>query len=90
MTTGAVTEDGTQTASGALTITDVDANDNPISFADQGATNGDNGYGSFALVAGTWTYTLDNAAAQALDDGQSVTDTITYTASNGTSDSRLV
>ncbi|MCF8150978.1 MAG: retention module-containing protein, partial [Burkholderiaceae bacterium] len=31
--TGTVAEDGTQTASGGLTITDVDTNDNPVSFA---------------------------------------------------------
>ena len=39
-------EDGTQTASGGLTISDVDTSDNPISFADQGATAGVNGYGT--------------------------------------------
>ena len=83
--TGTVAEDGTQTASGALTITDADDNDNPISFANQGATAGDNNYGSFVLTGGTWTYTLDNAAVQNLDNGQSVTDTITYTATDGTS-----
>ncbi|MEO0496704.1 MAG: VCBS domain-containing protein, partial [Pseudomonadota bacterium] len=36
------------------------------------------------LVSGTWTYTLDQSATQSLDAGDSVTDTITYTASDGT------
>ncbi|HYD76783.1 DUF4347 domain-containing protein, partial [Ramlibacter sp.] len=36
--TGTVAEDGTLTASGTLTITDADASDNPVGFADVGAT----------------------------------------------------
>src|SRR5690606_19720277 len=47
---GTVTEDGTQTASGALSISDADTSDNPIEFADQGATAGANNYGSFVLA----------------------------------------
>ena len=83
--TGAVTEGDlgdTATASGTLAISDVDADDAPT-FADQGATNGDNAYGSFVLAGGTWTYTLDQSAVQDLDAGDIVTDTITYTASDG-------
>ena len=78
-------EDGTLTANGTLTITDVDASDNPISFPDEAITLGDNGYGDFVLTAGTWTYTLNNAhaAVQALDVGESLTDTHTFTASDG-------
>ncbi|MEM1364371.1 MAG: VCBS domain-containing protein, partial [Pseudomonadota bacterium] len=34
---------------------------------------------------GTWTYTLDQSAVQGLDAGDSVTDTITFTATDGTS-----
>src|SRR5690606_39026084 len=83
VTTGTVAEDGTQTASGALTITDADSNDNPVEFADQAATVGDNGYGSFVLTGGTWTYTLNNTAVQFLDASESVTDSITYTATDG-------
>jgi len=83
-TTGAVTEDGTLTSSGALTISDTDSSDSP-SFADVGATAGDNGYGSFVMTAGTWTYALDNnnSAVQALDVGETLTDTHTFTASDG-------
>ncbi|PYZ99458.1 hypothetical protein A6K26_009475, partial [Gammaproteobacteria bacterium 2W06] len=60
-TTGGVTEgdigDAPVTATGTLTITDVDADDSP-SFADVASTAGDNNYGSFELTRGTWTYTL--------------------------------
>ncbi|MGC1172046.1 retention module-containing protein, partial [Polaromonas sp.] len=54
--TGVVSEDGTATASGIL------------SFANVASTVGGNGYGSFVLAGGTWTYTLNNAspAVQAL------------------------
>ena len=83
--TGDVTEDTSLTVSGTVTITDVDTNDNPVSFTDQGSTVGDNGYGSFVLSNGAWTYTLNNslAAVQALDVTQTLTDTITYTATDG-------
>ena len=83
--TGTVAEDGTLTANGALTITDVDTSDNPISFPDEASTLGDNGYGDFALTGGTWTYTLNNAhaAVQALDVGETLTDTHTFTATDG-------
>ncbi len=86
-TTGAVTEgdegDRAATATGSITISDVDAGDNP-SFADVAATAGDNAYGSFSLTAGEWTYTLDQSAVQNLDDGDTVTDTITFTATDDT------
>jgi VCBS repeat-containing protein len=85
-TTGSVTEDGTLTSSGALTITDTDTSDTP-SFADVGVTAGANGYGTFEMTAGTWTYTLDNnnAAVQALDTGETLSDTYTFTATDGSS-----
>ena len=84
--TGAVAEDGTLTATGALSISDADANNAAVHFADVAATAGANGYGSFTLAAGSWTYTLDNASAavQALNAGEVVSDTHTFTASDGT------
>ena len=86
-TTGAVTEgnvgDAAVTASGTLTISDVDGDDTP-SFADVSSTAGGNNYGSFVLTNGTWTYTLDQSAVQDLDAGETVTDTITFTASDNT------
>ncbi len=83
--TGTVAEDGTLTASDTLTITDTDTSDNPISFNDVAPTLGDNGYGNFEITSNTWTYTLNNghASVQALDVGETITDTYTFTASDG-------
>ena len=86
VTEGAVTEGDpgeAATATGTLAIADVDADDAPV-FADVAPRPGDAGLGAFALAAGTWTYTLDQGAVQALDAGDSVTDTTTFTASDGT------
>ena len=51
-----------------------------LMFADVGVTLGTNSLGTFQLVAGTWTYTLDQAAAQNVDAGDVVNDSITFTA----------
>jgi VCBS repeat-containing protein len=85
ITSALVTEDGTLTATGSLTITDADASDNPVGFPDEASTPGDNGYGEFQLIAGNWSYALNNAhaAVQALAAGTSLTDTHTFTASDG-------
>ena len=82
---GTVAEDGSLIASNALTITDVDSSDNPISFNDVVPTLGDNGYGNFEITGNSWTFTLDNtnAAVQALDVTESLTDTFTFTATDG-------
>ncbi|MGB5669176.1 MAG: VCBS domain-containing protein, partial [Sedimenticolaceae bacterium] len=84
-TSASVTEDGTVTAGGTLTITDADLSDNPVSFPDEAGTPGDNGYGEFKLSGGSWSYALNNAhaAVQALGAGASLTDTHTFTASDG-------
>ena len=83
---GAVTEgnvgDAPVTATGSIAISDVDAEDSP-GFADMPSTVGDNGYGSFELTGGNWTYTLDQSAVQHLDAGEFVTDTLTFTATDG-------
>ncbi len=86
-TTGSVTEDNTLSASGTLAISDIDTLDNPVSFTDQPSTLGDNGYGDFALNAGSWTYNLNTShpSVQALDAGQTLSDTHTFTASDGNS-----
>ncbi|MFT7560924.1 MAG: VCBS repeat-containing protein, partial [Flavobacteriales bacterium] len=75
--------DAAATAAGTLSISDVDGDDNP-SFADQASTVGDNAFGSFALAGGAWVYTLDQNTVQSLDAGDVATDTITYTATDGT------
>ncbi len=83
---GSVSEDGSPTASETLTITDPDSSDSP-SFIAVAPTAGDNGYGSFTISSGTWTYTLSNAlpVIQGLDDGEVLTDTYTFFASDGSS-----
>ena len=75
--------DAPVTTTGTITISDVDDDDSP-SFADVASTVGDSGFGSFALVSGVWTYTLDQSAVQDLDDGDMVDDTITFAANDGT------
>ena len=77
---------GTPTATGDLNSTDVD---NPADAwtAVGTATASANGYGSYTLTAaGVWTYTLDNsnAAVQALNAGQTLTDSFTVTTVDGT------
>ena len=77
---------GTPTASGDLNSTDVDnANDTWQAVAAGAATT--NGYGTYALDAvGVWTYTLNdsNATVQALNVGQTLTDTFTALTADGT------
>ncbi len=93
--TGAVTEAGgvangtagTPIATGDLTAFDVDnPNDDWVAIGTAIASAG--GYGTYTLSAvGVWTYTLDNnnAAVQALNVGQTLTDTFTVTTVDGTS-----
>lgn len=73
----------TTTATGTLAIVDSDSAVAP-SFADVASITGGNGYGTFVLSSGVWTYTLDQAKVQDLDAGDTVTDTFTLTATGGT------
>jgi VCBS repeat-containing protein len=82
--TGSVTEDATLTASGALTVTDVDSGE--ASFRAQ--TNAAGTYGSFSMgTNGNWTYALNNNAAnvQALNTSDHVSDHFTVLSQDGTS-----
>jgi VCBS repeat-containing protein len=83
--TAVVVEDGTLVATNSLTISDTDTSDNPVSFNDVASTPGRNGYGNFEIIANTWTYTLNNglAAVQSLGAGASLSDTFTFTATDG-------
>ena len=77
---------GTPTATGDLNSTDVD-NAADTWTAVGTATASTSGYGSFTLTAdGLWTFTLDNsnAAVQALNVGQTLTDSFTATTIDGT------
>ena len=75
---------GTPTVAGTLTVQDVD---NPGSGFTAASGVGQNGYGTYAIdAAGRWTFTLDNAnaAVQALNIGQTLADTFTVRATDGT------
>ena len=77
---------GTPTATGDLNSTDVD-NPNDTWTAVGSPTASANGYGSYTLTAaGVWIYTLDNsnAAVQALNVGDTLTDSFTVTTVDGT------
>ena len=79
---GEVREDVTTTAAGVLPVTDRDTGE--AGFR-PGTIPGS--YGSLIIDAGgAWTYTLDNdrPEVQALDSGQTLTDTVTVTAIDGT------
>ncbi len=92
-TTGSVVEaggvanatPGTPTAAGDLNSTDVDNLDDAWTSA---AVRGSGGFGTYTLTAaGAWTYTLDNsnAVVQALNVGQTLTDSFTASTVDGTS-----
>ena len=80
---GTVTEVGTvvpgvSSANGFLTASDVDA-DATENWSINGSTNGTYGTIGIDATTGEWTYTLDNsrAATQALNDGDTATETFT-------------
>jgi VCBS repeat-containing protein len=81
-TTGSVTEDNaTTTATGTLTLTDIDG---PSGFVTQTNTAGI--YGTFSIdSSGNWTYTLNNADpdTEALGDSNHPTETFAVTANDG-------
>ena len=85
---GNVTEDtnvtnGNLTASGTMTVTDVDAGE--AVFVAQGAAAGT--YGTFTLTTGgAWTYTANNsqAAIQQLGAGDTLSDSFTAVTADGT------
>ncbi|MEN9359585.1 MAG: hypothetical protein RL095_1120 [Verrucomicrobiota bacterium] len=62
LSSGSVTEDASLSASGTLTVSDVDANESSFQVTSSVST-----YGSFSISAnGAWTYILDNSKAQPL------------------------
>jgi VCBS repeat-containing protein len=77
---------GTPTATGTLTDADVDNGLNAFT-AVSSPTASAGGYGTFTITAaGVWTYSIDNAnsAVQALNVGNTLTDTFTVTSVDGT------
>ncbi|HSD38720.1 MAG TPA: VCBS domain-containing protein [Rhodocyclaceae bacterium] len=86
--TGSMTEDaaltsGNLTASGTLTVADVDAGQ--ATFAAPATLAGTYGNFTFDAVTGAWSYTASNAqpAIQSLGAGQSLTDTIVVNSADG-------
>lgn len=79
---GTITEDGTLSASGSLSVNDADDGENGFQAVDENALTG--AYGSFTFNNGAWTFEGDNAAAQHLGDGDSDTQTLTVTSLDGT------
>nr|ALV86596.1 secretion target domain protein [uncultured bacterium 27] len=78
---------GTPTATGSLTITDVDSPAPTFQSVAAGAASS-NGYGSYGMTAGgVWTYTLNNnnPSVQALNVGGTLSDSFTVFGSDGTS-----
>jgi VCBS repeat-containing protein len=92
--TGAVTEDdATTTATGTLTHTDVDANNDANVFtAVSSAIDSAKGYGTYTMTGGggvdggVWTYTIvnTNTTVSALTASQTTTDSFTVTSEDGT------
>jgi VCBS repeat-containing protein len=78
---------GTPSVSGTLADTDVDNAANSFTAVAAGAATV-NGYGTFAMTAGgVWTYNLNNAntTVNALNNGQTLTDSFAVTTIDGTS-----
>ena len=72
-------EDGTLTATGKVSVSDVDGDS--LTYSSSGTST----YGAFVINASTgeWTYTLDNDAAQSLAKDQEVEETFTVTVADG-------
>jgi VCBS repeat-containing protein len=76
-----IESDAVLTATGTLTISDVDS---PASFVAQTNTAGHNGYGKFSLTtAGVWTYVMDTAHNEFVN-GVVYTDSFTVSSVDGT------
>ncbi|HYE34806.1 VCBS domain-containing protein, partial [Methylocaldum sp.] len=86
---GSVAEDGTQTATGQVTASDVDLG---AILTYTGNNTGVYGAITVNSSTGAWEYTLNNAAAQSLAGGQTVTEnyTITVTDEHGASVQQVV
>ncbi len=80
--TGNLTESNApQTATGTLTITDIDS---ATTFGAQNNVAGDHAYGKFNLTTGgAWSYTMDNAHNE-FAAGQTYTDSFTAVSADGT------
>src|SRR4051794_15694394 len=84
-TTGNVTEDGTLTAGGTLTVADADTGQNHFQAVDPASLLGSFGSFTFDANTGLWGYTPANGAGdvQSLPAGQIVHDKLTVTSTDG-------
>lgn len=83
---GSVTEDGTQTTGGTLTVNDKDHDQSGFKPVEDAALAGEYGNFTFDSNTGAWTYILNNTAGnvQSLIGGQTVDDTLTVESLDGT------
>ncbi|WP_445502506.1 VCBS domain-containing protein [Microvirga sp. G4-2] len=72
------------TASGTLTVSDVDSGENVFQAVSAGSLVKEYGAFTFDAKTGAWEFTIDNAAAQSLGAGQVVQQTLTVTSEDGT------
>ncbi|KXF83596.1 calcium-binding protein [Enterovibrio coralii] len=74
-------------ARGSLSLVDNDAGSNNQPVFENTTQSGS--YGSFQLVDGNWTYTLDPRSTPILDNNDVIQDTITLTASDGVTQTQV-
>jgi VCBS repeat-containing protein len=81
--TGTLSEDDTNPVTGKLTVVDPDHGQSHTQAVTDGATA--NGLGAYSVDAdGNWSYTVNNALVQYLNDNQSTTDSFIVTSLDGT------
>ena len=82
---GSVFEDGLLVTGGTLVVTDPDHDES--AFQAPGDLSGDHGTFTFAAATGLWDYTLNNSdtAVQALNTGDTLTETLTVMSIDGSS-----
>ncbi|KJC47758.1 hypothetical protein UP09_09085 [Bradyrhizobium sp. LTSP885] len=81
---GSVVEDTSVTASGTLTVHDIDAGEAAFMPVASAALTGAYGNFTFDATTGAWTYTLDHARADGLSGGQVVHEQLTVASVDGT------
>ena len=81
--TGSVTEDGTLSANGILSVNDADHDQSSFQVASSAALKGSYGDFSFNQATGAWSFLLDNAAAQTLRSDNSIDEVLTVTSIDG-------
>ncbi|WP_454742913.1 VCBS domain-containing protein [Cupriavidus necator] len=73
---------GDTSASGTLTVNDVDTGDAHFAAVPPASLIGQYGTFTFDSTTGAWTYTLDNSKAESLAAGQQVTETLSVQSSD--------